>query len=70
MSNYTIIPQQIGNGYIGKVYQIQCLEPPHNKLIIKVFDQNNNKHYNKEREILSKFTENEYIIKLKMLILY
>ena len=64
MSNYTIIPQQIGNGYIGKVYQIQCLEPPHNKLIIKVFDQNNNERYNKEREILSKFTEHEYIIKL------
>ena len=65
MSNYTIIPQQIGNGYIGKVYQIQCLEPPHNKLIIKVFDHDNNEHYNKEREILSKFTEHEYIIKLK-----
>lgn len=65
MSNYTIIPQQIGNGCIGKVYQIQCLEPPHNKLIIKVFAQNNNERYNKEREILSKFTEHEYIIKLK-----
>ena len=65
MSNYAIIPEQIGNGFIGKVYLIQCLEPPNNKLIIKVFNANDIDYYNKEKEILLRFTNTDYIIKLK-----
>ena len=65
MSNYAIISEQIGNGFIGKVYLIQCREKPHNKLIIKVFNSDDVGCYDKEKEILLKFTNTDYIIKLK-----
>ena len=65
MSHYAIISQQIGNGFIGKVYKIQCLESPNTQLIIKVFNSNDNIYYNKEKEILLKFINTDYIIKLR-----
>ena len=65
MSNYEIIPQQIGNGFLGKVYQIISVESPQNKLIIKIFDSKDREHYYQEKEFLSKFIGTEYIINLK-----
>ena len=65
MSHYAIISQQIGNGFIGKVYKIQCLESPNIQLIIKVFNSKDIKYYNIEKEILLKFINTDYIIKLR-----
>lgn len=70
MLNYIICSNLIGSGCIGKVYQIRNTQPPHNLLIAKIFDSNNNYQYNNEREILTILSDpneihNNYIIKLK-----
>lgn len=70
MSQYSIIPKQIGNGYLGKVYQIKKNEEPHDILIIKVFEEKAINQYNHEKEILSIFANSndpysQFIIKIK-----
>ena len=70
MDNYTIISENIGSGAIGKVYIIEKINPPSTKLIVKKFDNSERERYEKEKFILSKFSNsnesnNKYIIKLK-----
>ena len=68
--NYVINSNQIGSGTVGKVFQIQNLEPPYNKLIAKIFEEQGYEYYIKEKNILlelshSNNSNNDYIIKLK-----
>lgn len=70
MSQYSIISKQIGSGCMGKVYQIQRNGHPDDILIIKVFDEERIEQYNKEKNILSIFTDSnnpysQFIIKIK-----
>ena len=70
MNNYKIISDQIGCGNIGKVFQIQELQPPNKILIAKIFDEKGREQYNNEKEILTILSHsnepfNECIIKYK-----
>jgi len=70
--NFSIISNQIGSGYLGKVYQIRGNEPPYHTLIAKIFEEKAREQFLKEREILSILSNstepfNECIIKLKNL---
>ena len=38
--NFSIISNQIGSGYLGKVYQIRGNEPPYHTLIAKIETKN------------------------------
>ena len=70
MMHYKIISLQIGSGTIGKVYQIEQTQPPKEKLTVKIYDENDEEHYKKEKEILTELASNKhhynnYIIKIK-----
>ena len=67
--NYIICSNQIGNGNFGKVFKIKEINPPHNVLIVKIYDQHRQREYENEKNILTIITENnniinDYIIKL------
>lgn len=67
MNDYVILPNQIGSGVIGKVHQIQKINPPHTLLIAKIFEEKGNNEYNNEKKILTILSKSntEFIIKLK-----
>ena len=63
-----IVSDQIGNGILGKVYLIQKTQPPHTKLIAKIFDERSEEQYNNEKNILiilSNLPNNSYTLKIK-----
>ena len=70
MDNYRIASDQIGNGILGKVHLIQLMQQPFTLLIAKIFDEQSEEHYNKERNILTIISNSNnpnknYIIQIK-----
>ena len=70
MDNYRIASDQIGNGISGKVHLIKLNQQPFSLLIAKIFDEQSEEHYNKERNILeilsnSNNPNKNYIIQIK-----
>jgi serine/threonine protein kinase len=68
--NYVICSQQIGSGTNGKVYKIREINNPNNIKIAKIFEEARIQAYQKERNILTEFSNqsnnisNDYLIKL------
>ena len=63
--NYIICSNQMGRGTIGKVFKIRGIDPPHNTLIAKIYDQSKINEYEKEKNILLQLSNlNESLIKL------
>ena len=55
----------MGRGTIGKVFKIRGIDPPHNTLIAKIYDQSKINEYEKEKNILLQLSNlNESLIKL------
>ena len=74
MDNYRIVSDQIGNGILGKVHLIQLIQKPFTLLIAKIFDEQSEEHYNKERNILTIISNSNnpnknYIIQIKNIII-
>jgi len=69
--NYIIASNQIGCGSVGKVYLIQNKNHENDYKIVKIFEEQGNDHYIREKNILQDLlnndnpTDNDYIIKLK-----
>lgn len=68
--NYIICSNQIGGGNNGKLFKIKEINHPYTELIAKIYEQAKTQEYEKERNILSKFSDNnmtinDYLIKIK-----
>ena len=63
--NYMISSNQMGRGRISKVYKIKKINPPHNILIAKIYDQSRINQYENEKNILSQISDlNDYLIRI------
>lgn len=63
--NYMICSNQIGRGRISKVYKIKKINPPHNILIAKIYDQSRINQYENEKKIVSQISDlNDYLIRI------